>query len=73
MLNAATLNIQNCMREGQFPERNDQITAVDCLIDVKAMKITRWEVGECPLDRDRLKAGLTVDQESLHGGLYGGS
>lgn len=37
------------------------------------MEITRWEVGECPLDRDRLKAGLTVDQESLHGGMYGGS
>ena len=36
------------------------------------MEMTWWEVGECPLDRDRLKAGLTVDQESLHGGLYGG-
>lgn len=23
------------------------------------MEITRWEVGECPLDRDRLKAGLS--------------
>lgn len=51
----AFIRFEHCMRS----VRNDQITAVGCLIDVKTMEKTRWEVGECPLDRDQLKAGLT--------------